>query len=53
MRAMRAVVAELNSFWWAGRMLEDATGHRRSQTQAREWERTINAAIAQATASLS
>jgi len=25
MRAMRAVVAELNSFWWAGQMLQDAT----------------------------
>jgi trehalose 6-phosphate synthase len=32
MRAMRAVVAEFNSFWWAGRMLQDATvaaDHRR------------------------
>jgi trehalose 6-phosphate synthase len=28
MQAMRAVVAEFNSFWWAGRMLQDAARHR-------------------------
>ena len=29
MAAMRAVVAEFNSFWWAGRMLQDAAAGRR------------------------
>ncbi len=28
MRAMRSVVGEFNTYWWAGQMLQDAAGVR-------------------------
>jgi trehalose 6-phosphate synthase len=31
MRAMRSIVAESNSYWWAGRMLQDAARIRKAQ----------------------
>ena len=35
MRAMRAVVAESNSFWWAGQMLQDAAAVANQRNQRR------------------
>jgi trehalose 6-phosphate synthase len=34
MRAMRSVVARFNSYWWVGRMLEDAAQLRDGQPRA-------------------
>ncbi|HJZ76856.1 MAG TPA: trehalose-6-phosphate synthase [Vicinamibacterales bacterium] len=41
MQAMRAVIAEFNSFWWAGQMLQDACSATRRRSASREEIRIV------------